>query len=66
MIKLTKEQVDPCPFCGEEIELYLQNMNTITVWFYVYCDKCDACGPMDLGMSGAIEAWNERVVVEEK
>jgi len=50
-------KLKPCPFCGyvEVTKVFRDD-----TWYYVICDKCGACGPADLGKSGAIEAWNER------
>jgi hypothetical protein len=45
-----------CPFC--------QSKNTVLVgaenkWKYVHCNDCGADGPPDLGVSGAVDAWNK-------
>lgn len=54
-------EVLPCPFCGSENSLW-QDENQWSKW--IVCDACGATGPTDLGVSGAIEAWNTRKEIE--
>ncbi len=37
--------------------------NTNVHW--VTCDDCQACGPVDLGWSGAEETWNTRPIEDK-
>jgi len=51
-------KLEPCPYCGSE-HAALKHRGP---WYYVGCKdtQCQAEGPVDLGESGAIEAWNIR------
>ncbi len=42
--------------CGS-LELSIQKDG---IWKWVQCDKCGELGPFDLGVSGAVEQWNEQ------
>ena len=51
-------ELKPCPFCGgEELAVYLDPQFDT---FCVTC-PCGGVGPADLGESGAVDRWNERV-----
>ena len=53
----------PCPFCAytkTRIESWQANTNDHHWEHAVTCENCGACGPSDLGKSGAIEMWNMR------
>jgi hypothetical protein len=34
-------------------------------WYSLFCRKCKREGPADLGLSGAVVAWNERMEKEK-
>lgn len=34
-------------------------------WYSLFCRDCKREGPADLGKSGAVEAWNERMEKEK-
>jgi Lar family restriction alleviation protein len=55
-------EVLPCPFCGcRAVALRHGNATLETSkWKWISCPNCEANGPSDLGVSGAIEAWNTR------
>ena len=61
MIKIDGYELEPCPFCGGDKLILLDK--PLHGWFYVICTDidCSAEGPVDLGKSGAVEKWNERV-----
>jgi hypothetical protein len=61
-MKIEGYDVLPCPFC-EEKENLDKSIGSVYVW--IECHKCFAEGPPDLGLSGAIELWNTRVVEEK-
>ena len=54
----------PCPFCAYTKNRIEKNAvlhtNSQHYEYYVTCENCGACGPTDLGESGAIEMWNLR------
>ena len=55
----------PCPFCASpqsRIEHWdvWNNPQFRHTEYAVTCENCGACGPNDLGESGAVEMWNLR------
>jgi hypothetical protein len=51
-----------CPFC-KTLPYFSDGRPCMTQdgnWHYVFCPSCQTEGPVDLGESGAIEAWNMR------
>jgi Lar family restriction alleviation protein len=51
----------PCPFCGgKNVQLGATEMERHPQSFYIWCRDCQFDGPYDLGISGAIAAWNTR------
>ena len=53
----------PCPFCASprnRIDNDLSTSGKSPTYVWVICENCAACGPSDLGKSGAIEMWNMR------
>lgn len=52
------DELKPCPFCGTPEPFILH----VDGRYSVLCSHtdCGAEGPVDLGRSGAIEAWNTR------
>lgn len=55
-------KVSPCPFCGKS-KLIIGRGD---LFRWVECIDCMCQGPADLGVSGAIEAWNNRVERKEE
>lgn len=61
-------ELKPCPFCGEP-EVYCESRRSIAkdrhFYYFVRCPNldCQTEGPCDLGKSGAIAKWNDRVNV---
>lgn len=59
------DTLKPCPICGGEAQLedYRDGGGN---GFAVHCQTftCQTCGPIDLGVSGAIEQWNNRPLEE--
>ena len=57
-------ELSPCPFCGS-LDLALE-LGILGKFVWVECKNidCRASGPVDLGLSGAIEKWNmaERIM----
>lgn len=56
-----------CPFCASDnlqLDSWIIGENTLSqhIEWSVVCQNCGACGPNDLGKSGAEEAWNTRRV----
>lgn len=55
----------PCPFCASEnlrvetLEIGKETQHPHNE-YAVFCYNCGACGPNDLGKSGAEESWNMR------
>jgi len=56
-------KVLPCPFCKKS-EVYVSV--SVSGWKFVRCINCGADGPVDLGVSGAVEAWNTRCVKDDE
>lgn len=52
--------IKPCPFCGNEPEMW--NCAKDNVPNHVCCIKCGADGPRQENKQEAIEAWNERAL----
>ena len=53
-------KLKPCPFCGGPISA-LQPVNDSGIYFYyIYCAKCGAEGPLYRDENMAIAAWNRR------
>lgn len=56
----------PCPFCAARDQVKLdswtvrENTNSPHTEWAVTCGNCGACGPNDVGASGAREMWNLR------
>ncbi len=68
-MKLEGYDVIPCLFCGsEDLRLELSSGFLSTNWRFVICNNinCQATGPQDLGVSGAIDGWNTRAVIEKQ
>lgn len=59
-----KPELLPCPFCacaGIKITRYIVGQGaTQHDEYQAMCSNCGACGPNDLGKSGASEMWNMR------
>lgn len=55
------EELRSCLYCGsKDIDIDGNGQ-----WHWVVCSDCSACGPADLGESGAIERWNTRPIEDE-
>lgn len=51
----------PCPFCGnEDVELDDQTGPSAAGHAFVWCDWCEATGPVFTNTPAAIAAWNRR------
>lgn len=48
--------IDPCPFCGDE-QTVLNHAGRGK--YAVFCNECQAQGPVHDGMIPAIDAWNK-------
>ena len=61
------EELKPCPFCGSaHVAIVAEDRgNLVARWWYGYCHDCHACGPEDLGRSGATESWNTRAPLDK-
>jgi len=61
--KMTEPQLNiplkACPFARPVETHEVRVINVIDIWWKVQC-SCGACGPTDLGESGACDAWNTR------
>ena len=59
------EELKPCPFCGEDVAIALDQLNGR---FRGYCrvisGGCGAEGPSSATDAEAIEAWNRRAPAE--
>lgn len=65
----SKEELKPCPFCGNKTLLF-KDVHNSWFWqkyvFYIECEKCHARGPLtpseceDWDHSNADEKWNRR------
>lgn len=58
----TNTALQPCPFCGSRNLDYTcrESEPDKLVFFYVFCNVCEASGPTDYVQTNAIERWNER------
>lgn len=56
------EELLPCPFCGVRPFADVQNGQQTPNGEvkFVWCEKCDSCGPERLSDAEAIAAWNRR------
>jgi hypothetical protein len=56
-------QALPCPFCGGTDLQFYTTVLRMAVFTFVKCRNwnCEACGPADLGRSGALGKWNDAV-----
>lgn len=63
---LNEAGLKPCPFCGVPPFHEVQNGNNTPFGQvqFVWCEKCDACGPERYSEAEAIEAWNRRASVQ--
>ena len=50
-----------CPFC-KSTSLEISTYGVDPEWKMVHCNDCGADGPPDLGNSGAIEKWDDRLI----
>jgi len=51
-------KLKPCPFCGEENNLKIIDVNN---WFVsVECQNCGAMVPTEISDKEATEVWNRR------
>lgn len=50
--------LDPCPFCGSEKTRLERKLDDGLTYWWVICDDCGACGPLDLKARRAIEGWS--------
>ena len=55
-VLLWQKDLKPCPFCGREPFIGQYE----TGWYAIMCG-CGVDGAPDLGISGAVARWNERV-----
>jgi Lar family restriction alleviation protein len=52
----TMAELKPCPFCGwDDLAILPDDAKK-----FVYCCKCDTCGPSCETRRESIEAWNRR------
>lgn len=68
------EIMKPCPFCGNSDGIYVHvDESYFGPYIYVWCSRCDCCGPMIAvscggsvidnrlkGKEDAVKTWNER------
>jgi len=52
-----------CPFCGGKGVLFDHSSHEVC---YVYCERCEAIGPVRAKVDEAREAWNQRVTPTTK
>jgi Lar family restriction alleviation protein len=50
----------PCPFCGEEELLSIEETRPPDEGLHVECELCKARGPLCESMFNAAMTWNER------
>lgn len=58
------EKLRPCPFCGSDLVTLIERKPRMYPWV-VMCHDCGAEAAVDLGQSGAIEAWNKRSLEDD-
>lgn len=58
--------LNPCPFCGEEVSEPVKKGPTSNKWWEVVCEYCDCQGPMSETSDMAISAWNARAATKVK
>lgn len=67
MNPLSGYELKPCPFCGGT-KFGFEYVGIDNDYICITCSNldCNATGPLDLGVSGAVEKWNERKAQEVK
>ena len=58
---MSEAKLLPCPFCGERVELYVDERNAF-LSHRVMCDACGASGPPQENQTVAETSWNVRNV----
>lgn len=58
----TNTALRSCPFCGSRSLDYTcrESEPDKRVFFYAFCNVCEASGPTDYVQASAIERWNGR------
>ena len=57
-------ELKPCPFCGGKAlyAWYAENrVDPSTIDYLIYCERCDANGPIRESYEDAFAGWNRRV-----
>lgn len=63
---MNKEELKPCPFCGEPFFIIgrerLIDVDEVEgfTFYYIFCQKCGARGPLEKTYEKAKDAWNKR------
>lgn len=63
-VEAKMEKLRPCPFCGSDLVTLIERKPRMYPWV-VMCHDCGAEAAVDLGQSGAIEAWNKRSLEDD-
>jgi Lar family restriction alleviation protein len=50
----------PCPFCGEQEMLSIEEVRPPDEGLVVECESCQSQGPLSESMFNAAMSWNER------
>lgn len=58
------DKLKPCPFCGGEAILRMQNADYIPDMYAVECHSCKYITDFYTNSGKAIEAWNRRAEVK--
>lgn len=58
-----REELLPCPFCGEPSDLTVHVYGNGDDDAYVQCRECTTCGPDGGDRAGAIAKWNHRALL---
>jgi Lar family restriction alleviation protein len=50
-----------CPFCGSQTNEICSDKDSHGMFYYWFCNDCEACGPTERTPEKALERWQSRV-----
>ena len=64
MNEIKPHKLKPCPFCGNIHPSVPNYKNSGITWLRVFCEDCEANGPVASTKEYAMESWNRRTANE--